>query len=170
MTLHGLWPSYKNGKRLQTCNTETQIDVKGDASDLFDSMKIFWPSFSKGNEEFWTHEYNKHGYCYIKKYNLREYRDFFMFVMDLFNRHRFDQIMLKAFGDLSGLQQFDMIDLTNHISQVMTGLHFDLDCKRFDSKQYLQEIRFFFDLDLEPIQMRYPTDCKIGEPIYIDFQ
>jgi ribonuclease T2 len=170
MTLHGLWPNYQSGRRVRTCNTGTQIQVESNTSDLYKSMNDFWPSFTKTNEDFWTHEYNKHGYCYTQKYNLNDYTDFFGFTMDLFNRHRFDQIMLKAFGQIEGLQEFDMIDLSNHISQVMPGLYFDLDCKRFDSKQYLQEIRFFFDLDLEPIQLRFPTDCRMNEPIYIDFQ
>lgn len=169
-TLHGLWPSYQSGRWIDKCNSGTQISIKGDTTDLFEMMKIFWPSYTKGNDEFWSHEYNTHGFCYTDKYNLQDFRPYFEFSMNLFNTHQLDQTLLRTFGDISGIHEFDVNDLKNKIGLVLGDLKFELDCKRFNSKQYLQEIRFFFDLKLNPIPLRYSSDCKMDEPILIEFQ
>ncbi len=170
LTLHGLWPSYQNSKRIDKCNTGTEVLIKKDSSDLFQMMQIYWLSFTKTNEDFWSHEYNTHGFCYTEKFKFDDFKPFFEFTMTLFNDHQMDQILLKALGEQSGLKEFTVRDLKNHIKGVVGDLIFELDCKRFYSKQYLQEIRFLFDLNLNPIQIPYPTDCKVDEPIFIDFQ
>ena len=63
MTIHGLWPSLKSGKYLDTCTSG--VSIEDDGTPLFDDLKQYWPSFSKSNKAFWEHEYNKHGYFMV---------------------------------------------------------------------------------------------------------
>jgi hypothetical protein len=137
-------------------------------------MKIKWPSLSSqnNNENFWTHEYNKHGYCYMKKYNLGDdYKKYFEYSMNLFDKHDFGNVMINAFGQLSGEQSFGVNELNSHLGRVVGGNVFELDCKNVNGKQYLAELRFFFDLELEPFT-EYPRrgNCNSSKPIYVDFQ
>lgn len=58
-TVHGLWPqSDKN------CKGDA-LDVKALGDTLVGKLKTGWPSCpgGKSNEDFWKHEWQKHGRC-----------------------------------------------------------------------------------------------------------
>lgn len=169
--MHGLWPSHSSGKMMPTCNTGEQIKIESDSSSIFTEMDTFWLSYSSGNESFWTHEYNKHGFCYATKYKRQDPKVFFQYALDLFTNHKLDQIFIKAFGELHGEQAFETQDLINHVQKVVPGLKFGLDCSFHDKKQYLQEIRFYFDLTLQPYDVsHYSSDCHSDKVTYIQFE
>ena len=50
-----------------TQGTGAEIPVVNDGTEIFKRMEVTWPSFMKSDEDFWTHEYNKHGFCYVKE-------------------------------------------------------------------------------------------------------
>ena len=81
MTIHGLWPSLKNGQYLSECTSG--IEIEEEKSELFENLKQYWPSFSKSNKYFWEHEYNKHGYCMVEEYGWDGYEEYFEFVIEL---------------------------------------------------------------------------------------
>ena len=170
-TLHGLWPSLSSGAMLQDCNTGADIKIQEDSSSLFSEMDLKWLSYTTDNIHFWTHEFNKHGYCYTHKYNYSDYKVFFRYALDLFEKYSLEGLMRKALGDLHGEHAFSLVDLTTHLQQAAGGLDFDLDCVSKDGVQLLAEIRFVFDLTLAPYA-GYPrkTDCKSGMPITVIFQ
>ena len=89
MSLHGLWPSLKSGKMLPACNTGKTINVENDGTPIFQRMEVTWPSFMKSDEEFWTHEYNKHGFCYVNENHLSGYKDYFQKTLDFFDEQRY---------------------------------------------------------------------------------
>ena len=68
MSIHGLWHSLSTGVTLPDCNSGSEIAIIDSGSDTFLSMRQYWPSLTGTNEKFWNHEYNKHGYCYLKKF------------------------------------------------------------------------------------------------------
>jgi ribonuclease T2 len=171
-TLHGLWPSNSSGKNNPVCSTGEEITIRDDGSEIFDHMEKKWISYTSPNEKFWTHEYNKHGLCFMKKYNKQSFKEYFKFALEVFNRHNLDNIMLNAFdAEVSGERSFGVNELISKLQSVLGGLIFELDCKNYNGKQHLQEIRFYFDIDFEPFSF-YPkrTDCNANKPIYVVFQ
>jgi ribonuclease T2 len=64
-TLHGLWPSRSgpNDSGSYPCQcTDVPFDPTGVAPFLADMQK-YWPSLKGANDEFWAHEWTKHGTC-----------------------------------------------------------------------------------------------------------
>ena len=55
-TLHGLWPQWA-----ETC-TEEKFD-KSQVSSILDRLNSGWPSCQGPADEFWSHEWSKHGTC-----------------------------------------------------------------------------------------------------------
>ena len=40
-------------------------------------MKKYWVSYSESDEDFWIHEYTKHGYCYTNKMKEKDFLPYF---------------------------------------------------------------------------------------------
>jgi len=90
--------------------------------------------------------------------------------LDIFNDYSLDQLMIKTFGKMSGEHQFQHDDLKSHFQGQVGKLQFDLSCKYYNDKQFLQEIRFYFDLNLKPIDSTlHSDDCSKKDPIYLSF-
>jgi ribonuclease T2 len=67
LTLHGLWPEFKDGEYPSTCSNEKfnpeTVDDLGE-----DRFNTFWPNVkavdhSRSHYSFWEHEWTKHGTC-----------------------------------------------------------------------------------------------------------
>ncbi|KAJ9469200.1 Ribonuclease Phyb [Diplonema papillatum] len=57
-TLHGLWPQWSaDGYCRNVTFNESAI------ADLLPRMEVDWPSGEEPNQEFWAHEWQKHGSC-----------------------------------------------------------------------------------------------------------
>ena len=88
LTIHGLWPSLKSGKFLDTCTSGVKIVDNGNV--FFLRLRKYWPSLEGTNAKFWDHEYNKHGYCMVQEYDWDGYDEYFDFVIDLFeNKYKY---------------------------------------------------------------------------------
>jgi ribonuclease T2 len=167
-TLHGLWPSYRDGRKIEECNKGALIDVKINEEKLQNEMAIYWVSFTSENQQFWNHEYNKHGYCYSERYKLYDPDNFFNMGMNLFKSNALDQLMHRALNHVvmnSNTLSFTYPELLK-IFEKATNLKFSLDCKKINNKTYLSEIRFYFDLEMKPIDHQTSSDCK-NNTIYI---
>ena len=171
-SMHGLWPSFSNGQQIGDCNSGSDIKIIEDASDLFSEMDVKWPSYTSPNTKFWGHEFNKHGFCYTTKYKIQDYKLYFKYALNVFDKYSFDTVMKRAFGDLQGEHSFSVQDLMSHLQAQLGDLIFELDCKPVSGgHQHLQEVRFFFDLDLKPTS-NYPrrTDCNNNKPVFVFFR
>ncbi|KAE8392297.1 ribonuclease T2-like [Aspergillus alliaceus] len=68
-TLHGLWPDNCDGSYGQFCDKSreysniTSILQDQGRTELLSYMQKYWPSYEGDDEEFWEHEWNKHGTC-----------------------------------------------------------------------------------------------------------
>jgi ribonuclease I len=170
-TLHGLWPNYRDGRKIEECNKGTPINVNITEESLHNDMTTFWLSLTSNNQYFWNHEYNKHGYCYSYRYK-EEPDNFFKKSMNLYKQHSFDKLMLRAIGysneKMFGYDEkmFGYDELMRMFKKVYPDLIFDIDCKKIKDKTYLSEVRFYFDLNMKPIEYMRSSDCK-NETIYI---
>ncbi|GLI59989.1 hypothetical protein VaNZ11_002048, partial [Volvox africanus] len=61
-TVHGLWPNYKDGTWPQFCDKDYAFD-EDQISDLLNELRSEWPTVYDSYEEFWDHEWSKHGTC-----------------------------------------------------------------------------------------------------------
>ncbi|PFH50059.1 hypothetical protein AMATHDRAFT_61815 [Amanita thiersii Skay4041] len=68
-TIHGLWPDLCNGEFIQDCDpSRAYTDITGlltsaGESDTLSTMQRYWPDYHGRNEQFWEHEWSKHGTC-----------------------------------------------------------------------------------------------------------
>ena len=170
MSLHGLWPSLKSGKMLPQCNTGKEIPVKNDGSALFKRMEITWPSFMKTDEEFWTHEYNKHGYCYVEENHLSGYKDYFQETLDFFDKAGFETMMQNLFPDASGEVETTLNELKAKIDKAYPGLVYKMNCKGKKNHSVLTEFYFYFDKEFNPTNVKFSQGCSTTKKIYIKFE
>lgn len=60
-SIHGLWPDPE--ATCTSCTSEVFSTAKLSSTTLSD-MKKYWPTCQSGtNEDFWSHEWSKHGTC-----------------------------------------------------------------------------------------------------------
>ena len=87
-SIHGLWPGNLTGDYIADCNgnltTEMIEEAKKKEGDFFnEKMKQYWVSYSESDEDFWIHEYTKHGYCYTNKMKIHYVILLFLSVLTL---------------------------------------------------------------------------------------
>lgn len=66
LTIHGLWPEYKDGTWPSMCTRE-RLDPKV-VTELKEGLEMYWPNVKESetdpnHDEFWSHEWSKHGTC-----------------------------------------------------------------------------------------------------------
>jgi hypothetical protein len=89
LTIHGLWPNYKDGTWPQFCDSDRKFDVDK-VSDLRHELQEQWPSVTDddewdSDETFWEHEWSKHGTC--SRDVLPTEHSYFKHVLDLHSRY-----------------------------------------------------------------------------------
>ncbi|EME40190.1 hypothetical protein DOTSEDRAFT_74867 [Dothistroma septosporum NZE10] len=97
-TIHGLWPDRCDGTYDANCDDQraytniTAILNSFGKQDLVSYMNTYWPDYQGNNEQFWEHEWGKHGTCvstldpdcYTNYLPTEEVPDFFQKTVDLF--------------------------------------------------------------------------------------
>ncbi|KAK4611702.1 Ribonuclease T2-like [Fulvia fulva] len=97
-TIHGLWPDNCDGTYEANCDDNraytniTAILNSYGKQDLVSYMNTYWPDYKSQNEQFWEHEWSKHGTCvstldpdcYTSYQPTEEVPDFFQRTVDLF--------------------------------------------------------------------------------------
>ena len=70
-SIHGLWPQYSKNKYPTFCKS---VDFSIDKLEsLMGELNKYWYSTKEKNEDFWKHEYEKHGSCMFKEMTEYEY-------------------------------------------------------------------------------------------------
>ena len=160
-TIHGLWPGKKTGQSLEECSKSEEI-INITDSDLYNNLIKFWPStnINKPNENFWSHEYFKHGFCYTEKYNLKM-EDYFKKTIEIYHQFNFETFIINSFLGINdnniyiSLGEFEKI-----IQAFYPGFFYKINCSKNKNSIYLTEIHFYFDLNFNPIKVNFSKDTN----------
>ncbi|KAJ3158101.1 ribonuclease T2-like [Geranomyces michiganensis] len=68
-TIHGAWPDTCAGKQVANCGLASSYnDIAGPLRrydpNLYSTMNDLWVSYNGDNNDFWMHEWSKHGTCW----------------------------------------------------------------------------------------------------------
>jgi ribonuclease I len=172
-TLHGLWPGFTSQKEMRDCNTGDKIDVRI-RGDILEKMEVYWPSYTSPNEEFWNHEYNKHGYCFTKRHDKPDEQAFFKSTIAIYEEYALDQLMTHSVGDMvtDDEIEFEYDELVDALHSARDDLLFVVHCLRRNHKQYLQEVHIYFDVELNPLEKYRPgrSNCDMDDSIFVPFE
>ncbi|KAH8099754.1 ribonuclease T2 [Cristinia sonorae] len=155
-TIHGLWPDNCDGTFGQDCDPSRAYTDIADllssqgASDTLSFMKEFWVDINGQNEQFWEHEWSKHGTCYstletscLPSGSPRgaEAVAFFNTVVKLFKSLPTYQFLADAGITPSTSKTFSLSTLTDALKSA-TGVTPALDC----SSGAINQISWYFNL------------------------
>jgi len=70
-SIHGLWPQYNKNQYPSFCR-EVNFDIKK-LEPILKDLNEKWYSEDNKNENFWKHEWEKHGSCMFTELNELEY-------------------------------------------------------------------------------------------------
>ena len=132
-TIHGLWPSRLTTPQNYPCDCSNESFNVSSISSLKSQLDEFWPSSSGENENFWKHEWEKHGTCAIRTFK----NQFSYFSETLKLRHSFPaDDLLKDYAPSPTGYSYDSIKNALKIN----GNEVILRCGNSNKKQRLQEI------------------------------
>ena len=173
MTIHGLWPSSSTGKTLPSCNPGKDISIVDSGSDIFLKMRKYWPSLNHNpNEVFWGHEFNKHGYCYLKKFNFDEkaYEMYFYKTLELFFNFRINNLITYIAGDADDGDYVLPDDFITKMNKQFGENTYSLRCTKYGVEFYLSEIRIKFDMNFQiRTKGKNQNSCPNGKPIHVKY-
>ncbi|GLC48244.1 hypothetical protein PLESTB_000074700 [Pleodorina starrii] len=92
-TIHGLWPNYDDGTWPQFCDASNKFD-EDKLEDLMDELESEWPSTMDSDENFWEHEWSKHGTCSVGIFPTEH--SYFSNVLKLHRRYDLAAALRKA--------------------------------------------------------------------------
>lgn len=90
----GLWPTNNDGSYPCYCSGSTFNPSA--LSPIIDEMDRYWPSFQSTNDDFWSHEWEKHGTCCADVSVLSTEFDFFNTVLKLRNKYNLYSTLVNA--------------------------------------------------------------------------
>nr|BAA24018.1 ribonuclease precursor [Nicotiana alata] len=158
-TIHGLWPdnvstmlNYCEGRK----NKYDSITDDKRKSDLYEH----WPDLiidkadCLDHQNFWEHEYNKHGTCCLPSYNQEQY-----FNLALALKDKFDLLTsLRSHGIIPGTQY--TVQRINRTIKAVTQGYPNLSCTKGITMELL-EIGICFDSRVKKvIDCPHPKTCK----------
>ena len=96
-SIHGLWPQTTETEYPTYCRT-VEFDIKK-LDSIIDELNRFWYSTEEKNEEFWKHEWQKHGSCMYNKCD-----EFYYFdkALQLYNDAILEQLQDKFYDEKTG--------------------------------------------------------------------
>ena len=156
--IHGLWPTYASGDLFDSCNENEEIKLNFDKEYEKNLSKI-WPGLNLSDNERWTEEYNKHGYCYIKRLrNSPEtnYKIYFDKTTEMFSKKQdYIQLMDSILPDTpQGLNKLNKEKFKNFLYDSDFKLDpstYSLRCEenKETNTMMLNEIWFKYDFDFK---------------------
>lgn len=168
--MHGLWPSKFNGNHPAFCKPELEYDPKLlNQSSLREKLSEEWPSmkFSKhnSNNDFWKHEWDKHGTCSLELPGIKNQTTYFTKSLELLNQYNVGKILSES-GIVSGKMKYQYDDIIGAVKDAL-NVRVSLQCTKntLNNVQYVDEIYICVDKYLKPIDCHDQTNCKIKDPI-----
>jgi len=66
-SIHGLWPQYSENEYPSFCK-KVEFDINK-LNPILSDLETYWYSTKETNEDFWKHEWEKHGSCVFTEIN-----------------------------------------------------------------------------------------------------
>ncbi|KAJ5614802.1 Ribonuclease T2, partial [Penicillium herquei] len=164
-TIHGLWPDNCDGTYQSSCDSSrayTNISAilkEQNRDDLLSYMDTYWVNNDGSNEEFWEHEWSKHGTCintikpscYTNYTPQEEVGDFFQKVVDLFKGLDTYQALSSAGITPDDSKTYELSDIQSALSKLHGGSEPYVGCED-DS---LDQVYYFFNVAGNAIDGQY---------------
>ncbi|XP_057823960.1 ribonuclease 1 [Cryptomeria japonica] len=129
-SIHGLWPNYDDGTYPSNCDNNSPFDPS-QISDLRNEMSSKWESLacpSSNGQQFWQHEWEKHGTC---SENVLSQHDYFAAALRLK-----DSVDVLGALENAGIQpdggQYSVSSITNALKKG-TGYTAGIECNTDES-------------------------------------
>ena len=167
--ISGLWPSHLTGTPVQWCNLDEDIKI----TNLTEEMKNDWINIDKKQiKESLEYEYNKHGYCYIKRIKKPndDYLSYFNKAAYLYQNLKLKDLMNELYPQEDKKTFIEDKDILSEKLKFKLGnfSFFSFRCKIYNDLNYLQEIRVKFNLDFNlTYENRVVDNCP--QRFYIEF-
>ncbi|KAJ5948334.1 Ribonuclease T2 [Penicillium verhagenii] len=167
-TIHGLWPDNCDGTYQSSCDSSraytniSDILSAQDRTDLLSYMQTYWVNDDGSNEEFWEHEWSKHGTCintikpscYTNYSPQEEVGEFFQKVVDLFKGLDTYQALSSAGITPDDSKTYELSDIQAALSKLHGGSAPYVGCE----DGALNQMYYFFNVAGNAIDGQYyPT-------------
>lgn len=168
-SIHGAWPENNNGSYPQNCCTEHHFDakiLKPIESDLIAHWKTLQAHGT--NENFWSHEYEKHGTCAIESPLLKDELSYFQNTLNAFKKLNIDQWLSDAGLALSDTKTYKLEDFRNAVKKGL-GHEIMLQCVKTKHHNHpvISQINFCLDKNtLKPFDCHYKQSSCSDEIYY----
>ena len=157
--IHGLWPTRIDGKHPRHCSKSTLLISDETKARLDPLMR----SDHYSNEEFWQHEWLKHGSCIFDNPE-----DYFQKTLELYEQFTPEKIM-KKFGFKPAEKQFI------HYNTIQSYFKRNIEprCYKENKDYYLTELVICFDEDFKQMNcpkkhVRQKNKQKCGDKFYLN--
>ena len=165
LSIHGLWPSNTTGVYLPNCNEGVEIPITHKGDELYNNLTTYWASSKASDENFWTHEFNKHGYCYTAKVGVDDPDVYFNYTLQKYHELGFPDLFNRMFHYPKETEiQIPHGEFIRVIEAMYPGARYKLLCREDTStgKRYLTEIYFYYDLEFKFIDVVFTPDDRCG--------
>ena len=154
--IRGLWPTYSSGEYIENCNPNDEINIAfNEPDDYEERLTTFWPGLHESDNKQWNHEYNRHGYCYVKRIGKnpeKDYKEYFDKTLNIVNdiNHLMEVILPdtpQGFHTITK-KKFQKFIYNSFLIEDST---YSLRCveDKFTKKSILSEIWFNYDINFE---------------------
>ncbi|XP_041461434.1 ribonuclease Oy-like [Lytechinus variegatus] len=151
-TIHGLWPFKNNVKNTPVDCTGTFND--DDIKDIRSEMLLKWPTYKRGGSvnDFWKHEYEKHGTCASDLPTFSSAKKYFRGTMDLYDRYNIKRILADGTNAVrpSDTIKYPLAYITTALRKGL-GVDPAVYCVEKKKIQYLWEVRMCFSKTLASV-------------------
>ena len=141
-SLHGLWPTWKNGSWPQYCSQD--ILTNNSIYTILPDLDTHWSDSGHDNWKLWSHEWSKHGTCSVGNPFVEGSLDYFSAGIWLDMRLNINGILSKSVITPSNISSYSKEELV----KVLEG---GLVCQRKNDRSILTEVRRVISLDFKKI-------------------
>lgn len=172
-TVHGLWPASFDPQIVlgpTDCAKASDFSSKKLTTTVQTALQMLWPSMTNPNENFWRHEYEKHGTCWLpesadlskvpaalkqhistaitnKSNKLKLQESYFLTTFALTNQLRLEASLVAAgFGPRA--QPYNRQDFLSAVKKISKTQKVTIMCEM--KSNILSEIRVCFDKNYQP--------------------
>lgn len=164
-TIHGLWPNYRTNGYPSYCRNQT-LNMTS-LTSIQDELMDRWPSYDGRNQDFWKHEWTKHGTCAMGASYIKSQLSYFSTTMWLDMRFSNLNVEIQHYLQNSSFPNSEPRTISSGFFKPFATMPY---CVFSDKKQYLNEVRSNVDKTLQFIEPVFPEEsgqCQPTQPIYL---